>query len=90
MDANGARHLANRIAQQEHWAQAQAVRDGRQPPSDPDGDQLAELGDGYRVYEAAETTEIIPGHVTTARRRFRKTLVDGHWAATPADDGPDH
>ena len=40
MDAAGAGELRKRLEQQEHWRQADAVRDGRQLPSDPDVQEL--------------------------------------------------
>ena len=50
MDAAGARALAERIAQHQHWLQAEAVRTGAQPTADPDAHALEEFGDGYRLY----------------------------------------
>lgn len=82
MDTNGARHLAVRIAQQQHWELAQAVREGRQPASDPDGEQLEALGDGCRLY----ATEVANGASGPTVRRFLKTLVDGSWEVAVADD----
>ena len=78
MDAHGARVLSERIAQQQHWEQADAVRDGRQPAADPDLELLQDFGDGYRIYRAAR------GNGTsgiTTRERLTKTLVDGCWVA---------
>jgi hypothetical protein len=65
MDVNGARALTERIAAQQHWLQAQAVRDGSQPAADPDIEDLEAIGDGYRLY----------------RDGLRKTLVDQRWEA---------
>jgi hypothetical protein len=83
MDTNGARHLAVRIAQQQHWELAQAVRDGRQPSSDPDGEELEALGDGLRLY-AAEVTDSANGR--RAVQRFLKTIVDGSWELAAIDE----
>ena len=82
MDTNGARHLAVRIAQQQHWELAQAVQDGRQPSSDPDGAQLEALGDGCRIY----ATEIANGATGPTVERLLKTLVDGSWQPAALDD----
>jgi hypothetical protein len=83
MDTNGARHLAARIAQQQHWELAQAVQDGRQPASDPDGEQLEAIGDGCRLY-ATEVTNGANGR--TSVQRFLKTLVNGSWEVAAVDE----
>lgn len=83
MDTNGARHLAVRIAQQEHWELAQAVREGRQPASDPDREQLEALGEGCRIY----ATHITDGQNGTTVERFLKTLVDDSWKLAAFDEG---
>ena len=82
MDTNGARHLAVRIAQQQHWELAQAVRDGRQPSSDPDGEQLEALGDGCRIY----ASEVTNGATGPTVERFLKTLVEGRWEFAAYDE----
>jgi hypothetical protein len=61
------RHLQRRIEQQQHWRQADAVRDGREPASDPDAADLVEWGGELRRYEAS------------GGRMFVKRLVDGVW-----------
>ena len=71
MDAAGARGLRFRIEQQEQWRQADAVLDGRQPPVDPDTQDLQGLGDGVRLYSTRATR----GGVV----RICKRLVDGVW-----------
>jgi hypothetical protein len=79
MDANGARELSKRLEAQEHWRQADAVLSGEQPASDPDAQDLEELGEGVRRYgvETQRTTfEGLPALVT--HRLFRR-LVDGRW-----------
>jgi hypothetical protein len=85
----GAAELHLRIAGHSHWAQAEAVRDGRQPRRDPDGDRLVEFGDGVRIYRP-DTVGAAGG---AARRQLHKRLVDGWWhsavvmlPAAPATD----
>jgi hypothetical protein len=67
MDAAGAEEVRRRIEGHEHWRQAEAVRDGRQPPSDPDAHELEEIRDGVRYYRAADNHRMI------------KKLVAGAW-----------
>ena len=82
VDVAGAKSLKKRLEQQEHWRQADAVRDGRQLPIDPDGDELEEIGDGIRLYSLRRTaTEI---------RRVCKRLVDGRWQHVAIDEQADH
>lgn len=85
MDAAGAEKLRLRIEQQQHWRQAQAVGDGRQPATDPDGATLERLGDGIRVYG----TRVTRGGLLTVCKR----LIDGVWElgtlATPWDGSAD-
>ncbi len=50
MDVAGAESLRQRIEQQAHWEQAEAVRDGRQPATDPDSSDLDRFEDGVRHY----------------------------------------
>src|SRR5881392_1608485 len=71
MDAAGAGELQKRIEEHQHWRQAEAVRDGRQPAADPDAQELEEIRDGIRFY----------GREQRAMVSFRvvKRLVDGHW-----------
>lgn len=68
MDGNGARELSKRIEQHEHWLQADAVRDGRQPASDPDAADLERIEDGFRVYAGG----------------LCKRLLDGRWKTVSA------
>ena len=82
MDTNGARHLAVRIAQQEHWERAPAVREGRQPATDPDREQLEALGDDCRIY----ATHVTDGGNGTTVERFLKTLVDDSWELAAFDE----
>jgi hypothetical protein len=78
MDAAGAAELRKRLADQAHWRQAQAVRDGRQPAVDPDVRELAELGEDVRFY-ACDEHWVRNGHSTLVRVRMVKRLIDGWW-----------
>jgi hypothetical protein len=71
VDAAGAASLRWRIEQQQHWRQAEAVLNGRQPTVDPDMDDLVSLGDGIRVYSERFTSD--------GRMRLCKRLVNGIW-----------
>jgi hypothetical protein len=71
VDAAGAECLRKRIEQHQHWRQAQAVIDGRQPSIDPDLDQLETVDDGIRLYAERETR--------VGKVRPCKRLVDGFW-----------
>jgi hypothetical protein len=82
MDVAGAMSLQKRLEQQEHWRQADAVREGRQLPVDPDGDELAELGDGIRVYSVRRTANEI--------HQMCKRLIDGRWQHGTIDESPRH
>ena len=79
MDVKGAERLRLRIEEQQHWRQAAAVLDGRQPPTDPDHDQLETLGDGIRLYSGRMTRNGIV--------RICKRLVDGVWEHGMLDEG---
>ena len=78
MDATGARELRRFLETQEHWRQAAAVHDGRQPARDPDAYELEEIGDGVRYY-GCEERWIHNGGSTRASVRVVKRLVDGWW-----------
>jgi hypothetical protein len=71
MDPAGAKRLRWRIEQQQHWRQAEAVLDGRQPGVDPDGVELVRVGEGIRLYAPRLT------HGTLVY--VCKRLVDGVW-----------
>jgi hypothetical protein len=71
VDAAGAERLRWRIEQQQHWRQAAAVLDGRQPSTDPDLEQLETVHDAIRLYNTRMTRQ---GEV-----RMCKRLVDGVW-----------
>jgi hypothetical protein len=79
MDIAGAQALSRRIAQQEHWRQAHAVRIGQQPSVDPDGHDLESFGAGVRTYRPQSRLEVHAGRTTKVTRRIRKLLVDGVW-----------
>ena len=79
MDAAGAEELRKRLEEQAHWAQAEAVKDGRQPASDPDAQELEEIGDGIRYYERGEQRTTVDGRAAVVVVRMVKQLVDGEW-----------
>ena len=72
---------ADRIAQQEHWRQALAVRTGSQPPVDPDGHALESIRAGVRFYRLERRLETYDGRTSMVTRRLRKSIVDGSWDA---------
>jgi hypothetical protein len=69
VDAAGAETFRQRLEQQKHWVEADAVRDGRQPRMDPDVYSLEELRDGLRIYSARRE----------GGEPWCKRLVDGVW-----------
>jgi hypothetical protein len=71
VDAAGAECLRWNIEQQQHWRQAAAVLDGRQPPTDPDLAELETIDPGIRLY----TSRVTRGGLV----RICKRLVDGVW-----------
>jgi hypothetical protein len=79
VDVTGARALSRRIAQQEHWRQARAVRVGQQPASDPDGQELESFRSGLRLYRAEQRLEDANGRRELVTLRFCKRLIDGAW-----------
>jgi hypothetical protein len=81
MDAQGARILSRRLAEQAHWEQADSVRAGAAPRTDPDGAELTELHDGVRIYGTHTLTTLVDGQEALVERRFCKRLVDGEWRA---------
>ncbi len=72
MDANGARHLRRRLESQEHWRQADAVKRGEQSATDPEEQDLEELGEGIRRYRVG----------AYAPQRLCKRLVEGRWESS--------
>jgi hypothetical protein len=81
VDAAGAAKLRWRIEQQQHWRQAPAVQDGRQPSVDPDMEELVSVGDGIRVYAQRRTSEGV--------LRLCKRLVEGVWENGTVDESFD-
>ena len=67
MDVLGAQLLRRTIEQQQHWRQATAVIEGRQPTRDPDRSDLIDFAGAVRRYEA------------TDGESFEKRLHDGRW-----------
>ena len=79
MDVAGAERLRWRIEQHQHWRQASAVLEGRQPATDPDLEQLETVHDGIRLYSCRITHNGI--------MRMCKRLVDGAWEYGTLDEG---
>jgi len=79
MDAIGAEELRKRLEQQRHWQQAAAVREGRQPATDPDSPELEEIVDGVRYYGREEQRMTVDGRPALVTVRMTKTIVDGEW-----------
>jgi len=82
MDANGARELSKRLEAQAHWRQATAVQTGEQPASDPDAQELEELGDGVRTYGIETQRTIVEGRQALVTHRLCKRLREGRWEFT--------
>jgi len=79
MDVAGAQELQKRLEQQAHWLQAEAVREGRQPRTDPDVLELEELGTGVRFYRREPERASFDGSRAGATLRVAKRLVGGYW-----------
>jgi N-acetyl-anhydromuramyl-L-alanine amidase AmpD len=82
MDANGARELTKRLEAQAHWRQATAVQTGEQPTSDPDAQDLDELGEGVRRYGIETQRMIVEGRPALVTHRLCKRLREGRWEVT--------
>jgi len=82
MDANGARELSKRLEAQEHWRQAAAVRRGEQSATDPDAQDLEELGEGIRRYGTETQKTTVEGRPAVVTHRFCKRLRDERWVVT--------
>jgi len=82
MDANGARELTKRLEAQAHWRQATAVQTGEQPASDPDAQDLEELGEGVRRYGIETQRTTVEGRPALITHRLCKRLRDGRWEVT--------
>ena len=78
MDVAGAEALRLRIAQQEHWRSARAVRLGLQPSVDPDGHALESFAGATRLYHM-RLFKIVAGRPAMVTRQIRKRLVEGAW-----------
>jgi hypothetical protein len=81
MDVSGAEVLRQRLAQQEHWRAARAVRIGHQPSFDPDGHALESYHDDVRLYRREQRLEERNGRHELVTQRVRKRLVHGAWVA---------
>jgi hypothetical protein len=79
MDIAGAEALRWRIAQQEHWETATAVRVGVQPAIDPDGYLLESYSAGVRTYRAKRLADIVDGRPALVSCHLTKRLVEGAW-----------
>ncbi len=79
MDISGAVVLSQRIAQQEQWRRARAVRSGVQPAIDPDGHALESFHDDIRYYQSDDLVEVVDGRSTLVTRRVCKRLVEDAW-----------
>jgi hypothetical protein len=79
VDVAGAECLTWSIEQQQNWRQAAAVLDGRQPPTDPDLEQLEMINNEIRLYAVR----------VTRGRTFRicKRLVEGVWEHGMLEEG---
>jgi hypothetical protein len=79
IERTGAEALNFRIAQQENWEQAEAVRDGRQPRIDPDGIELQEIAEGLRTYRSHEVGGTMDSRPAILTQRLVKRLANGLW-----------
>jgi hypothetical protein len=79
VDRSGADVLRRRIEEQEHWSQATAVQAGRQARSDPDREELSELGSGVRLYGYERRHEVVDGNRALVTWRVCKRLHRGYW-----------
>ncbi len=79
VDRSGADVLRKRLEEQEHWEQAPAVRAGHQDRSDPDREELRELGSGIRLYGYEQLHEVADGHRALVTWRVCKRLHHGYW-----------
>jgi hypothetical protein len=79
MDVAGAEALRWRLAQQEHWQSAPAVRRGIQSRIDPDGHALESFAPGLRSYRPEWRTQMVEGRRARVAIRLCKRLVEGAW-----------
>ena len=79
MDANGAKELRNRIAEQQQWRLADAVRRGDQPARDPDAHELERFSGSVRSYGCDTREHLVDGRRASVTYRLVKRLVSGRW-----------
>jgi hypothetical protein len=79
MDVAGAEALRWRLAQQEHWQSAPAVRLGIQSSVDPDGHALESFDASVRSYRSEWGMQIVEGRTARVVVRLCKRLVEGAW-----------
>jgi hypothetical protein len=79
MERSRAEALRWRLAQQENWRAAQAVRTGLQPPFDPHGHRLESFQAGLRIYRMEPGVEMVHGRPATVTTRMTKRLIDQAW-----------
>lgn len=91
MELQVAGALSFRLAQQEHWEQSTAVSDGRQPKVDPDGADLEQFVEQFRIYRLREVYARIDGRMATGTQRLVKRLAaDGFWHSDLIVDSYQH
>jgi len=84
----GVEPLVRRLEQQRHWQQAVTVREGKQPPIDPDGADLEEIRSSRRVYRRTRRQyEMIDGRAAFVTRRLQKDLQNGAWVSDMVVEG---
>jgi hypothetical protein len=67
------------------------VERGLQPAVDPDGWDLAEIGEGVRLYNVREQhRKVIDGHPAIVTQRLTKRLVDGWWQTSYEQEAVQH
>lgn len=79
MDAKGSKELRKRIAEQEHWRLADAVRRGDQPARDPDAQELERFSGSVRSYGCDTREHLVDGRRASVTYRLVKRLVSGRW-----------
>jgi hypothetical protein len=84
MDIAGAEVLRQRLAQQENWRQAVAVRTGNQPAIDPDGHALESFNGDVRHYREQHRLVLRGGQTELVSSRISKRLIDGIWVKDEA------
>jgi hypothetical protein len=90
LDTNGARHLQKRLEAHEHWRQADAVVDGRQPANDPDVHELEGIGDGVRLYGCEARQATVHARPALVTFRMTKALVDGAWERSVIEESVEY